>query len=115
MKIARGWCGKHLGEKFPEQPGVSHGICESCAKRVKEERVEERESIEWIDEECEHCRGQGYWETTVNEQGAYGPTGKDITYRNRCPVCGGRGILRVQKFETIGERRERISKTKKGY
>ena len=39
MKIICAWCKCDLGEKYPEQPGVSHTICESCAKRVKEERV----------------------------------------------------------------------------
>ena len=39
MKIICAWCKCDLGEKYPDQPGVSHGICEACAKRVKEERV----------------------------------------------------------------------------
>ena len=74
--------------------------------------MSESMSEEWTKEECETCRGQGYWETTVNEQGAYGPTGRDVTYRNSCPVCKGRGSLRVRKFETISEKRERIKKNK---
>ncbi len=33
------WCKKDLGEKNPEHPGVTHGICEDCAKKIKEEYV----------------------------------------------------------------------------
>jgi len=39
MTVKCAWCKCDLGEKFPEQPSISHGICEACAKRVKEERM----------------------------------------------------------------------------
>ena len=48
MKVICAWCKRDLGEKFPEQPGVSHGICEACAKRVKEESMSSR----LTDEHC---------------------------------------------------------------
>ena len=26
------WCGHDMGEKNPEQPGITHGICEPCKR-----------------------------------------------------------------------------------
>ena len=38
MKMICAWCLKDLGDKHPEQPGISHGICASCAKKILEEK-----------------------------------------------------------------------------
>jgi hypothetical protein len=34
MRIVCCYCLKDLGEKYPLQPGVSHGICEECMSKV---------------------------------------------------------------------------------
>jgi hypothetical protein len=34
MTIICAWCGQILGEKFPEQFGVTHGICNACKTKV---------------------------------------------------------------------------------
>ena len=28
------WCLADMGEKYPEQPGVTHGICEKCKAKI---------------------------------------------------------------------------------
>ena len=38
MKIVCGWCQADLGEKYPEQPGITHGICSECKAKVLAER-----------------------------------------------------------------------------
>jgi len=34
MKIICGWCQADLGEKYPNIPGISHGICEECKAKI---------------------------------------------------------------------------------
>ena len=34
MKIVCAWCQTDLGEKYPEQPGTSHGICPKCRDEI---------------------------------------------------------------------------------
>ena len=38
MRIACAWCGKELGIK--KGKGVTFGICNSCAKKLEEDRKE---------------------------------------------------------------------------
>jgi hypothetical protein len=44
VTVTCAWCKKPLGEKAPEQPGVSHGICEDCKARVMAELTARREA-----------------------------------------------------------------------
>lgn len=44
MTVVCCYCGKHIGEKAPEQPGVSHGVCATCYARVMAELAERREA-----------------------------------------------------------------------
>lgn len=44
MTIRCCYCGKHIGEKYPLQPGVSHGICGDCMARVMAELAQRREA-----------------------------------------------------------------------
>ena len=39
MKVICAWCGKHLSGK-KNDPDVSHGICNSCKKKVEKEKDE---------------------------------------------------------------------------
>ena len=32
------WCGKDMSEKYPEQPGVTHGICEKRKAKIMAEK-----------------------------------------------------------------------------
>ena len=34
MKRICAWCKEPMGEIAPEQPGVTHGICESCKAKI---------------------------------------------------------------------------------
>lgn len=34
MKRICSGCGKDLGEKYPDQPGITHGICIDCIEDV---------------------------------------------------------------------------------
>ena len=43
MEIRCGWCKKYLGEKFPEQPGITHGICQSCRDKMEKQIRTDRE------------------------------------------------------------------------
>ena len=43
-KIVCCYCGKDLGEKYPLQPGVSHGVCSTCFARVMAELDARREA-----------------------------------------------------------------------
>jgi len=38
MKRICAWCRKEMGEVAPEQPGITHGICEECREKVLAER-----------------------------------------------------------------------------
>lgn len=35
VNIVCAWCGTHLGSYEDKQGGVSHGICASCADKMK--------------------------------------------------------------------------------
>lgn len=49
MKIVCAWCGKDMGEKAPEEPGTTHGICERCRLETQTPEVRYgREKIEKI-------------------------------------------------------------------
>ena len=38
MKIVCAWCNKNLEEKEPvDDKSISHGICDSCKKKVEQE------------------------------------------------------------------------------
>ena len=34
MKRICAWCKESMGEIAPEQPGITHGICEECKKKI---------------------------------------------------------------------------------
>jgi DNA-directed RNA polymerase subunit RPC12/RpoP len=34
MILRCSWCGKTIGEIAPAQPGISHGVCQSCKARI---------------------------------------------------------------------------------
>jgi len=38
MKRICAWCKEPMGEIAPEQPGVTHGICESCKAKILAEK-----------------------------------------------------------------------------
>ena len=44
MKMVCGWCSKELGEKFPEQPGITHGICRPCRDKLEKQIQVDRET-----------------------------------------------------------------------
>ncbi len=49
MKIVCAWCGKDMGEKAPEEPGTTHGICARCRLETQTPEVRYgREKIEQI-------------------------------------------------------------------
>ena len=38
MKRICAWCLKDMGDIAPEQPGVTHGICEECKAKIMAEK-----------------------------------------------------------------------------
>ena len=34
MKRVCSWCLRDMGEIAPEQPGITHGICEDCKEKL---------------------------------------------------------------------------------
>ena len=43
MEIYCSWCLKYMGEIAPDEPGITHGICEECKAKV----LAEWNSAEW--------------------------------------------------------------------
>jgi len=87
MTVVCAWCQKHLGEKFPDQPGVSHGICEECKSKVLSEAgraagVSQPALTSNRRQGCGACGGSGLVRTPDNQ-------GSD--WEGDCPVCDGTG------------------------
>jgi hypothetical protein len=42
VKLICAWCLKDLGDIAPEQPGVTHGVCEECKRKIMAELHSQR-------------------------------------------------------------------------
>lgn len=51
-EIKCAWCGRHMGTKSADRPGViTHGICPECKRRVEATDAERRERREETQQE----------------------------------------------------------------